>query len=209
MHTAIDCSDFAYAPREYPTNNAFKFVTVGRLTPKKDHTSLVVAFSKLKEQLPDHNLSLDIIGNGPDYAKIEAKITQLELADSIHLHGPLQHVKVKELLKQSDIFVLNSVTPQDGDEEGIPGSIMEAMAVGLPIVSTTHTGIPELVEHMHSGLLAKEYDINELTQMMQTLVSNRELWAKFTQNGKDKVLREFERETQTNRLFEIIKKLND
>lgn len=204
FHMSIDCKRFSFSPRPYPIDNIFKFITVGRLTSKKDHTSLVSAFSRLCDINPNIQLKLNIIGDGPDYQKIKDKIDTLGIARLVTLHGALQHDRVKDLLDESNVFVLNCVTASNGDEEGIPCSIMEAMALGIPVISTQHSGVSELVEHMKSGLIANENDVESLFHMMQKMIDSSELWEQFTYKARVKVEQEFEQETQSDKLLALL-----
>ena len=208
VHTAIDCQLFSYQPRQYPQEPVFRFITVGRLTPKKDHASLVKVFARLIEANPQRQLSLKIIGAGPDQALISEAIHSSNVAEQVQLLGAMQHADVLKQLNQSDIFVLNCVTADDGDEEGIPGSLMEAMALGMPVVSTDHTGVPELVEHLQSGLIAQEKNNETLLAMLQTILDRPELWPLFSQRGRQKVESDFERNKESDKLLAILHKLN-
>ncbi len=204
VHTAIDCELFEFSPRSYPNNQTFNFITVGRLTAKKDHASLIEVFAQLIQANPNLTLNLKVVGSGPDYQALDTLIQALGVTSRVKLMGALQHQQVRENLKQSDIFVLNCVTAPDGDEEGIPGSIMEALALGLPVVSTSHTGVPELVTHMQSGLIATEYNKEALLKMLQKIIDQSELWPTFTKNGRQKVETEFERNNESDKLLNLL-----
>src|SRR5690606_34820421 len=115
---------------------------------------LIKAFRRVAAAHPTARLI--IVGDGEEKRKLRKMIRKSNLSSHIKLKGHVAHNELTKLLRRADIFCLPSVTTKDGNQEGIPNSIKEAMATGLPIVSTKHGGIPELVEHEKEGLLVKE-----------------------------------------------------
>ena len=111
------------------------------------------------------------------------------------------------LLGTSHVFVAPSVTAANGDQEGIPVSIMEAMAVGLPVLSTQHSGIPELVAHGVSGLLSPERDIDALAAYMTTLINETHRWPVMGQAGRSIVERDFDQSVLNLRLETLLVRL--
>jgi colanic acid/amylovoran biosynthesis glycosyltransferase len=109
-----------------------------------------------------------------------------------------QREELVKLLTDADILLAPSVTSQDGDQEGIPVVLMEALAQGLPVVSTYHSGIPELVQDKKSGLLVQERDVNSLVEKLEYLFVHQETWAELGKAGRKHVEEHYE-----------IKKLND
>jgi colanic acid/amylovoran biosynthesis glycosyltransferase len=103
----------------------------------------------------------------------------------------------------SDLFLLPSVRASDGDEEGTPTVLMEAMACGLPVLSTVHSGIPELVEDGVSGWLVPERDVAALADRIQWMLDHPDRWAAMGRAGRAKVEREFNIDTLNDRLVEL------
>jgi colanic acid/amylovoran biosynthesis glycosyltransferase len=198
----IDVSKFRYKVRK-ATPGRLRIVTTARFTEKKGIRYAVEAVAKAKEKAPNLQIQYDIVGEGELLEEIRELITSLGLMASIKLHGAKSHSEVRVLLDDADIFMLPSVTASDGDQEGIPVALMEAMASGIPVVTTKHSGIPELVEDGVSGYLSSEKDSDSLAESILKLVGNPEKWAVLGAAGRAKVEREFNLETQNNRLVKL------
>jgi glycosyltransferase involved in cell wall biosynthesis len=129
---------------------------------------LLKSFHTALSHAPD--LELNWIGSGPLEGEVKAYISQHGLRDKINLLGSVTHSRVLEELQNADIFIQHSMTdPQTGDQEGAPVAILEAMAHGLPVISTIHSGIPYLVEDQVSGLLSNEGDFEGMAQSIVKL----------------------------------------
>lgn len=145
-----------YAPR-LPKNPKIQCIAIGRMVPKKGPLYLLDAFRRALQEHP--SLELDYIGTGPLLAAAYEFIDIFKLHSKVRLHGAQPNGIAIKLLQDSDIFLQHSVTdPLTGDQEGLPVAILEAMALGKPVVSTIHAGIPEAVEHERTGLLSHETD---------------------------------------------------
>jgi len=110
-------------------------------------------------------------------------------------------------LDDSNIFVLPSITTRDGDQEGIPNAIKEAMARGLPVVSTYHAGIPELIEDGISGFLVPECNEKALAEKIEYVISHPEIWQSIEEAGRKKIEEEYDKEKINDRLIEIFNQL--
>ena len=201
FHIGVDCSKFAFHPRTMPKDDTLRFICVGRLTEKKGHIYTIQAFAKLRDQKPDQDMHLDLIGDGPLFETLKDLVRALKLENHVTLHGALQHEDVSAYLRQAHIFVLHSVTAEDGDMEGIPVALMEAMAQGLPVISTRHSGIPELIEEGISGLLCDERDVDRLCGLILDLIDRPEQWDGMTQQARRTVEEKFSRQTQADALY--------
>lgn len=124
----------------------------------------IEACRQLKEQ--GVSFRYRILGIGPWERRLRTLIEQYQLDGVIEMPGFKPSHQVKEMLEQADVFLLPSITGRDGDMEGIPVALMEAMAVGIPVISTVHSGIPELVESGKSGWLAPENDAQALAERL-------------------------------------------
>ena len=157
----VDPTLFTFQPRP-PHKQPTQLLCVGRLTPAKGQVVLVQACSALRDQgLP---FKLTLVGDGPDRPRIEAAIAAHRLQDHIELTGSVGQDRVRAELTAADVFVLPSFA------EGIPVVLMEAMASGVPCVSTPVNGIPELIQHQRTGLLAVPGDVASLVDQLASLI---------------------------------------
>lgn len=134
-----------------------RLIAVGRLVEKKAPHLTLDAFGRIAGRFPQAHL--DMIGDGPLAAKCHEMIARHGLEQRVTMHGSMDHASVARLMGRSAIFVQHSVTAPDKDMEGFPTAIAEAMSVGLTVVSTRHSGIPEHVLHEKTGLLVEEGDV--------------------------------------------------
>lgn len=202
----IDVDRFSYRER-FADSKKLRIITTARFVDKKGLYYAVQAVAKLKNDYPYIKFHYDIIGEGPLSEKISDLVKSLEIADCVKLHGALPHGEVQKLLAEADVFVLPSIKANNGDQEGVPVSLMEAMASGMPVLSTLHSGIPELVENDVSGYLVPEKDINALAEKIVYLAEQPELWSKLGQAGRAKVEQDYNKKHQNARLIEIYRKL--
>lgn len=179
-----DCRRF-FQKRKYPYKEKVKLLILASLVPQKGHLFL---FESLKNLLKQGitNWSLDIIGTGQLEEDLNQYVRKNNLDSFIKLLGPKPYAspEMMEAYREADIFVHPSVIAENGDKEGIPGTIIEAMAAGLPIISTYHAGIPYIIGDQWSGLLADEWDIDHLTENIKNLISNHQLREKLGTNGQ-------------------------
>ena len=146
---------------------------VGRLTAKKGQRYLIDACRILRDRGID--VSCTIVGGGEDRELLRSMIRAAELEDVVSLTGPLASDAVAEQLRQAAVFVLPSVVLPDGNAEGIPVALMEAMAAGVPVISTWTTGIPELIEDGVSGFLVEPEDSQALASAIERLLVEPQL----------------------------------
>jgi glycosyltransferase involved in cell wall biosynthesis len=159
--------------------------TVGRLSFEKDYQTLLEAFALVVKQSPKARLLL--IGDGPDRGKLLVLTEQLNLSGSVKFLG--MRSDVPALLNALDIFVLSSIS------EGIPNTILEAMCVGLPVVSTKVGGVPEIVQEGITGLLTRSRDPQSLANALTKLVVSSSLRRKMGDAGKAIVRERFSLES--------------
>jgi colanic acid/amylovoran biosynthesis glycosyltransferase len=115
-----------------------------------------------------------LVGDGPLLAECQELVRELGLGAKVSFTGALKSDEIARELDHADAFLHHSVEAADGDKEGIPVSIMEAMAMGLPVVSTFHSGIPELIEHGISGFLVEERDIDGYAATLRQLIDSHQ-----------------------------------
>ncbi len=163
-----------YQDLERPDTGEINVLIISGLQEKKGHAVLLDAFARAGERsgLPLH---LHIVGDGPLRADIGERVRRLGLPN-VTLHGPVVYGSETHLehLRRSHIFAHPSITPVSGDKEGIPGAIIEAMAAGLPVVSTYHAGIPHVLTNEETGILVRERDVAGLAEALVRLARDGE-----------------------------------
>ena len=157
VHCGVDPDRYAYAPRTPPAAGPVRVLCVASLQEYKGHRFLLDALARGGVDLD--RVELDLVGRGELRGELEARAARLGLGDRVRFHGGLTEPEVAALLARADVFVLPSiVVRRTGFMEGIPVSLMEAMAVGVPVVTTRISGIPELVRDGVTGLLVEPED---------------------------------------------------
>jgi glycosyltransferase involved in cell wall biosynthesis len=169
-----------------------RFLSVGRHIPKKHPVGLIRAFHRCVNQLGPGQATLKFIGDGPLFEDVAATVRELGLQDDVFLTGSLGHDAVLKAYDDADIYVQHSVVAPDGDEEGLPVSITEALAAGLPVVATRHSGIPEVVREGVTGYLVEEHDLDAMGRRMANLARQPELCIAMGRNGMDLMRAEFD-----------------
>jgi colanic acid/amylovoran biosynthesis glycosyltransferase len=119
----------------------------------------------------------DIIGDGPLRSQLQKLAVEQSVDGIVQFHGALNGESVRALLDRAHAFVLPSITAKDGDQEGTPVSLLEAQAVGLPVITTRHSGIPEIILDGESGWRVPEGDSDRLAERLNHLIENPEDWA--------------------------------
>jgi colanic acid/amylovoran biosynthesis glycosyltransferase len=170
-HMGVRTSDIEYSWRSWE-QGTLNFISVCRLTEKKAIEFALRALGKLSISNPRLDWAYTVIGSGELLADLEQLAKSLEIADRVIFLGARPHSEVKQRLREAHVFVLPSVTAHDGDVEGIPVSLMEAMAAGLTVVSTYHSGIPELIKDQKTGFLVPERDVEALARKLFWIAEN-------------------------------------
>ncbi|WP_088810803.1 MULTISPECIES: glycosyltransferase [Listeria] len=158
-HMGIDTKTFDFYPA-VETYSDVRLLIVARLTPKKGIADAIKTVKILKAKGMD--VVLNILGDGDERFVLKELAEKLDVMENVRFHGFKEQKAVKEMFMHSDIFLLPSITAPDGDMEGIPVSLMEAMAQGKPVISTVHSGIPELIDDKKSGFLVPENSPEEI-----------------------------------------------
>ena len=154
-----------------------RFLAVGRFAETKSPHLTILAFHRVVRVIPDASLTLVGKGGGGElFESCLILVRSLGLEHCVHFKGILSHQDVALEMQRASVFVQHSVTtPENGDMEGKPVAVMEAMASGLPVVATRHSGIEELIEHEVTGLLVPEYDIDAMAEAMIRLAQDGDL----------------------------------
>jgi colanic acid/amylovoran/stewartan biosynthesis glycosyltransferase WcaL/AmsK/CpsK len=201
----VDTVKFAFRERTRDAGAATRFVSVCRLVEKKGIETGLRAFAVLQDRVPA--ATWDIVGDGPLRSRLEELRAELSLEERVTLHGAMPRERVRRLLDESHILLAPSVTASDGDQEGTPVAIMEAMASGLPVISTLHSGIPELVQDGVTGLLTPERDVGALADALRKLALAPDLWAEMGRRGRAVIQREYDVQVLNDGLEEILRDL--
>lgn len=175
-------------------------LAVGQLKEKKGFTYLLQACRRLLDE--GYDFECHIVGGGPLHQGLTAQIRDLSLDETVSLLGAQSHEKVVAEFQAASLFVLPSVLSADGDRDGIPNVILEAMAMELPAVSTDHSGIPEVVRDGQTGLLVPPADVPALTEALARLLDDPELGAEMGRRGRQLVLAEFDVQRNADRLLD-------
>jgi len=200
----IDCKKFSFAPRQLRADGRIRLVTIARLVEKKGVEYGIRAVAKLAF---NQNIEYNIVGDGPLREDLQRLIQELDVSDVVKLLGWKQQQEIIEILNNSDILLAPSVTSRDSDQEGTPVVLMEAMAMGLPVVSTLHSGIPELIENGVSGFLVPERDVSALAEKLSYLSEHPESWPEIGKNGHAYVEEYYSIDKLNDQLVEIYQKL--
>ncbi len=160
----------------------YDLIFVGRFVSKKDPRILIYALKEVVTLFPE--VKLCMVGSGYLMSEVKELIERFELTNNVILKGSLAQSEVYELLSKSRIYIQHCVTAIDGDQEGFPNSILEASSFGLPVVSTIHAGIPEIIVDGKSGFLVQEYDYISMSSRIIQLLSDEALIIKMGDFGK-------------------------
>ncbi len=195
---------FAHTVKRVPTP-PYTFITIARLVEKKGIPDILKALSLLaKAGFPFRYI---LIGDGHDKAMITARIEGLGLTAQVTLAGTLAHEQVLEQFQRADCFVLGCKIAKSGDRDGIPNVLAESMALGVPVVGTRISGIPELVEHEHTGLLVDATKPEELAQALKRIVTDLQLRAHIIAAARERVAQVFDNKQLILDLVELYRNL--
>ncbi|HWX16053.1 MAG TPA: glycosyltransferase [Chthoniobacterales bacterium] len=198
--TGVPLEEFPFVDRQQPRNGCWRMMQACRLIPKKGLATSLRAFAIFKKDNP--HAEFFIAGKGPLQPELEMLAAGLGISKDVHFVGFLSQPKLMELYASSHLFLHPSETPPDENQEGIPNSILEAMATGLPVAATLHGGIPEAIEHGCSGWLVPEEDHIALSNAMQEITSSPRALIEMGWRAREAVVRRFEQEAQA-RLLEL------
>jgi colanic acid/amylovoran biosynthesis glycosyltransferase len=201
QRTGIPLDEFPFRERAVPKNGAWHFVQAGRLIEKKGLPVTIRAFEVFVRQYV--NATLTIAGEGPLLRELESLARKLKIEEHVSFTGFLSQEQLREIYYRSHVFLHPSQIGHDGNQEGIPNSMLEAMATGLPVFATEHGGIPEAIEHGVSGVLVPERDEFALVETLLGAVQNPDLLSSIASAGASVVRKNFDLSTQSQRLEEI------
>jgi colanic acid/amylovoran biosynthesis glycosyltransferase len=193
--TGLPLNEIRFTQRHVPVDGAWRLVQACRLIPKKGLATSLRAFAEFTVTYPQS--SFTIAGEGPQFEDLRALAAMLGVADRVDFPGFLSQEKLRALYSASHLFLHPSELGPDGDQEGVPNSMLEAMATGLPVLATTHGGIPEAVTHGVSGLLVGERDHAGLARQTLALAADPEYYARMSAAAASQAAATFDLSTQT------------
>jgi colanic acid/amylovoran biosynthesis glycosyltransferase len=204
----IDCNSFE--PRKIldkPQNLKLRLLSVARLVEKK---GIKIAIEAVRQLVDDGmQISYRIAGDGPLMRELQNQVKRLALEPNITFLGQVPNSKIRDELSGTDLLIAPSVTAANGDMEGIPVTIMEAMAMEIPVVSTRHSGIPELIEDGLTGYLAQEGDIQSLYQKVKQASEENDKWPALGGSARTRILEDFNSRIQGRKLTELLKTIRE
>jgi len=205
LSNGIDVHRFEYKPRILNHSEPVKILCIARLTEKKGLIYLIEAFSKINTVRP--NTELLILGQGELKSELQQRIAKLNLVSKAKIVDYMPHCEIPGIMHKHHIFCLPSVTSSKGDEEGLPTVLKEACATGMPVISTYHSGIPELIHNGKNGFLVPEKNIDILTERLLYLIDHSELWESMGLYGRKQVEQNYNKDVQVRKLEEIYTRL--
>ncbi len=199
---AIPVDRYPFRERRRRDGQGVRLLFCASLREKK---GLAYALEALARVRADHaDVALRVAGDGPERAAIEAQLDRLDLRDAVEMLGPIPHEQFVKELEAADLFVQPSVTARNGDTEGgAPTTLLEAQACGLPVLSTFHADIPNVVGHGESGLLGPERDADVLARNLELLIEEPERWPAMSRAGRARVQQFHDSARQIGRLEDL------
>lgn len=198
VYNGLDLDRFPYAD---PTSRGRVVVGVGRLVEKKGFRYLVEAVARLVRT--GRPARLDLVGAGAEEAALRAQVDALGVQEHVRLLGPLPQHRVREIVASAAVFAAPCVVGSDGNRDGLPTVLLEAMALGTPCVATPVTGIPEAVRHEDTGILVGEADPAGLAEQLDRLMQDPVLRVRLARNARTLIEAEFDSARTAEQLLDV------
>ena len=205
QRAGIPLDEWPMMERVAPIDGAWRFVQSGRLIEKKGYDTTLRAFARLREKHPKARLV--ILGDGPLMDSLKTLANQLDVHNSVTFAGFVEQARIRSEYGWAHAFLHPSRTAEDGNREGVPNAMLEAMATGLPILATEHGGIPEAVSDGVEGFLADESDQEAFAVAMHDLAASENAWQRMGAAAREKVEAKFERSQQIAELEGVYRKV--
>lgn len=207
VHYGLEVDRYKPASKQSRNGKVIRIVAVGDLCEKKGPEYLVDACALLAKR--GYHFQCDFVGHGHLQKKLQAQIDRLGLQDRITLCGVQGLPQVLQKYHESDIFALPCVVARDGDRDGMPNVLIEAMACELPVVTTPVAGIPDLVTHEETGLLVKERDALTLADALENLIVDEAMRKRLGKQARIKVLEGFQIQNSAEKLVNIFRQFGN
>ena len=206
QHTGIPLDEFPFRERNFvAAATEWRFVQAGRLIEKKGLPVTLRAFARFLKRYP--NATLTIAGEGPLLGQLQDLAQELKIDNRVSFAGFISQAELRDVYYASHIFLHPSETGPDGNQEGIPNSMLEAMASGLPAFATQHGGIPEAIENGVSGMLVPEHNHEELGRGLLDAVQDPGFLSRIARTGAEVIRKNFDLAAQARRLEDIYLRL--
>lgn len=205
LPVGLNTSKFFFSEKCVNPGDEIKILTIARLVEKKGLVYSIKAVAKVLENHPD--VTYWIAGDGPLHKELTELIEQLCIENKVKLLGEKNQDEIRQLYAEAHIFMLSSVTARDGDQEGQGLVLLEAQAMGLPVISTLHNGIPDSVLDGKSGFLVPEKDANALAERLEYLIKHPEVLPEMGRAGRRFVEENFNINMLNDRLVGIYQQL--
>jgi glycosyltransferase involved in cell wall biosynthesis len=194
--------DFLTVNPSYYSN---QFIAVGRFVEKKAPNLTIQAFKRVVQVFPDAKLKM--AGDGPLLETCKNLVKALQLDKNIEFVGVLTPDDIQSLFLESMAFVQHSITAESGDSEGTPVAVLEAQAAALPVISTYHAGIPDVVISNETGLLVEENDVDGMAKMMMRIIEEHGLAQRLGMAARKRIIENFTLQRHLNDLQKQIENL--
>jgi glycosyltransferase involved in cell wall biosynthesis len=204
VHCAVDTDEWKPVESEAHAGE-FRILSVGRPVPKKGHEILISACALLAQRGRRFRCRI-VAGEGPLAEALTEQIGEEGIGEFVEVLPFMDEEPLRTLFEGSDTFALACVVAPNGDRDGIPVVLMEAMAAGLPVVSTDVSGIPELILDEETGLLVRQADPAALADALERLMDSPELRARLSQSGREHVVNEFSASGTAKEMAEIMQR---
>ena len=201
-HMGVDTSRFEFGLK--PIHSPLRVLSVARATEKKGLIYAINAVNSL-----EFEVAYEIVGDGELFDELKGAAGAMKNGHRIHFAGVQTSDYVQNALKETDVFLLPSITAQSGDMEGIPVSLMEAMASGVLVLSTQHSGIPELIAHEETGLLVAEKDSIGIARQLMRVEKKQVDCDQIRINARKKIETEFNATILAKELSELLVELSE
>ncbi|MGM3307857.1 glycosyltransferase [Anabaena sp. WFMT] len=203
--SGIDCIHFPFKERYPHADSKIRIATTGRLIEKKGIEYAILAVAQVSELY--QNIEYNIIGDGELKEHFQQLIQSLNIADKVKLLGWKTQPEIVAILDQTDIFVAPSVTAKDGNQDAPVNTLKEAMIMGLPVIATTHGGIPELVQDGISGFLVPERNANAIAEKLIYLIEHPQIWSTMGYSGHSYVQSHYDMNKLNDELVQIYRQV--
>ena len=198
-----------YGPNNIFFNNApdfskQQFIAIGRFTDKKAPYFTIMAFSRVLKEFPEAKLVM--AGNGHLLNVCQNLVNYYNIVKSVEFTGVIKPEEFLQYLESSLAFVQHSITAKNGDMEGTPLAVLESSAAGLPVISTYHAGIPDVIQHETTGFLVKEHDVEMMANYMKKLLEDNQLAHKMGHAGRQNIKEHFSMNRHIDVLNQLLRK---
>lgn len=198
IYNGLDLERFRFKMERINTR---RIIAVGRLVEKKGFIDLVEACGILSQRMP--NFKCQIIGEGPEEARLRSRIEALNLQDFVEVSIPLPQKEIIRRLECATALAGPFVVGEDGNRDGLPTVLLEAMALGVPCIATDVTGVPEVLRHGETGLMVPQHDPRALAASLEALIADEALQRRLAKNAREMIEKNFDIHVNTKRMREV------